>query len=513
MPVTSTTEDILVLGRQSSTLTLVNPVNTVGIMGKGLALALREELGEEYFDAYQEDCRTGRLRIGRLTVWRSWCHFWVRNFPTKQHWQGPSRLEYIEAGLGQFAQAYAFAGITGVVFPKLGYWERSPELERCLPAHEAVPGCAPLSCNNLWQGRRSAVLMPMPSWQCTLPGKGCVSDQDENHERSDCSTCEERNMAAMQLNTRTERYEGFTDDGHFVTVTKSRFLKARKYYRKEEAAQLLDPAYWLRRAVDFILEVTVWAPRSFTAVKARIGTEQGQVLYTVQPPLALSDKLIPQAFVRPTPLGYGIQLVFPGTASILRGHLQDAATLFSLLHTLGIGSLEYWEVARTHISGVPMPPYRVFREEFPAHLTGKAAAVIGEMLCASLVSAARSFQRDGAVAEEQPAKGFTQRFKSVARQIGVGFIQEHATSLVGWQGSVYPPRTVPEGSDLAGMVEAALWQHLYEEWSDGTPDEARCVALGNYLCNILFQLVCPDVFVPLALPLQEEGESGKSEEL
>jgi O-acetyl-ADP-ribose deacetylase (regulator of RNase III) len=117
---TYTTQNILLLGRQSSTFTLVNPVNTIGIMGKGLALALREELGEEYFDAYQEDCRTGRLQIGQLTVWRPWCHFWVLNFPTKQHWRGPSRLEYIEAGLGQFAQAYAFAGITDMVFPKLG---------------------------------------------------------------------------------------------------------------------------------------------------------------------------------------------------------------------------------------------------------------------------------------------------------------------------------------------------------------------------------------------------------
>jgi hypothetical protein len=320
-------------------------------------------------------------------------------------------------------------------------------------------------------------------------------------------------MAAMQLNTRTERYEGFTDDGHFVTVTKSRFLKERKYYRKEEAAQLLDPAYWLRRVVDFMLEVTVWAPRSFMAVKARIGTEQGQVLYTVQSPLALSAKLIPQAFVRPTPLGYGIQLVFPGMASILRGHLQDAATLFSILHALGIGSLEYWEVARTHISGVPLPPYRVFREEFSAHLSAKVAVVIGETLCASLVPADRPFQRDGAVAEEQPAKGFTQRFKSVARQIGVWFIQEHATSLVGWQGSVYPPRTVSEGSDLAGMVEAVLWQRFYEDWSGYAPDEAQCIALGDYLCNILFQLVTPDVFVPLSLPLQGEKESGRNEEL
>jgi O-acetyl-ADP-ribose deacetylase (regulator of RNase III) len=120
MPVRYTTQDIISLGRQRNTLTLVNPVNTVGIMGSGLALEFRRALDEEYFKAYWQDCNTGRLQVGQLTVWRPCCHFWVLNFPTKQHWRDPSLLTYIEAGLLQFTQAYAFAGITEAAFPKLG---------------------------------------------------------------------------------------------------------------------------------------------------------------------------------------------------------------------------------------------------------------------------------------------------------------------------------------------------------------------------------------------------------
>ena len=120
MPIAYTVQDILSLGRQNSALTLVNPVNTVGVMGKGLAKSFREELGEEYFKAYCADCRTRRLQIGRLTVWRPKGHFWVLNFPTKRHWRDPSQLDSIEAGLLRFASTCALAGITSAAFPKLG---------------------------------------------------------------------------------------------------------------------------------------------------------------------------------------------------------------------------------------------------------------------------------------------------------------------------------------------------------------------------------------------------------
>ena len=320
-------------------------------------------------------------------------------------------------------------------------------------------------------------------------------------------------MHTMQLNKRIERYEGFTGDGHFITVTTSRWDRERRRYRKEEAAQLLDPAYWLGREADYRPEVMVWAPRSFLATEARIVAGQGQLLYTAQPPLVLFEQLHPQAFIRPTPLGYGIQLVFPGVASVLRGHLQDAATLFSILHAHGIGSVEQWDIAKVRIGGVPMPTYRLYNEAFPVHVASKTAATIGEMLCAALVPAHASDQQDGATAEEQRAKDFTQRFKVVALQIGNWFMREYTSGLKGWKRSAYPPGALPEVNDLARMVEATLWQRFYEEWSGYAPDEEWCRSLGDYLCNLLFQLMCLDVFVALPLPLQKGGESGKDKEL
>lgn len=102
----------------SPTQTLVNPVNTVGVMGKGLALEFRRRY-PNMFDEYKKQCRDGWLYVGDLMLWRAKDHF-VLNFPTKKHWKEPSSLIYIEAGLLSFANKYESYGISSIAFPKLG---------------------------------------------------------------------------------------------------------------------------------------------------------------------------------------------------------------------------------------------------------------------------------------------------------------------------------------------------------------------------------------------------------
>lgn len=98
--------------------TIVNTVNTVGVMGKGIALEFKKRY-PDMFDNYKIACEKNRLKIGRLMLSYEPDH-WVLLFPTKEHWRNPSRLEYIEQGLIKFSNIYAESGITSIAFPKLG---------------------------------------------------------------------------------------------------------------------------------------------------------------------------------------------------------------------------------------------------------------------------------------------------------------------------------------------------------------------------------------------------------
>jgi O-acetyl-ADP-ribose deacetylase (regulator of RNase III) len=103
---------------QSTARVLVNPVNTVGVMGKGLAYDFKRCF-PVMFSTYKDLCDSGDFTIGRLMLYRT-PHKWVLNFPTKQHWRANSRLEDIETGLQHFVATYAEQGITSASFPRLG---------------------------------------------------------------------------------------------------------------------------------------------------------------------------------------------------------------------------------------------------------------------------------------------------------------------------------------------------------------------------------------------------------
>jgi len=103
---------------QSPAQVLVNTVNTVGAMGRGIALDFKRSFPDMYRQ-YHDLCERGELRIGILWLYKS-PNKWVLNFPTKKHWRNPSHVEYIEAGLLKFVNSYADLGIHSIAFPSLG---------------------------------------------------------------------------------------------------------------------------------------------------------------------------------------------------------------------------------------------------------------------------------------------------------------------------------------------------------------------------------------------------------
>lgn len=97
---------------------LVNTVNTVGVMGKGVALEFKKQY-PLMFKKYQELCEAKRLNVGDLALYRA-PNKWILLFPTKIHWRNPSKIEYIEKGLKCFVNGWDKYNIESIAFPKLG---------------------------------------------------------------------------------------------------------------------------------------------------------------------------------------------------------------------------------------------------------------------------------------------------------------------------------------------------------------------------------------------------------
>lgn len=100
---------------------LVNTVNTVGVMGKGIALAFKKAYPENY-KKYKEASKQEKIKIGSmfLTETGKLQPKFIINFPTKKHWRNPSKLEYIEDGLKDFVNVIIENEIKSAAIPPLG---------------------------------------------------------------------------------------------------------------------------------------------------------------------------------------------------------------------------------------------------------------------------------------------------------------------------------------------------------------------------------------------------------
>lgn len=101
---------------------LVNTVNTVGVMGKGIALMFKERYpsnNRAYVDAY----KSKTLEVGKMFVSATNeldGPRWIINFPTKKHWRHPSKIEWIDQGLNELVEVVRDKGIRSIALPPLG---------------------------------------------------------------------------------------------------------------------------------------------------------------------------------------------------------------------------------------------------------------------------------------------------------------------------------------------------------------------------------------------------------
>lgn len=99
--------------------TLVNTVNCVGVMGKGIALEFKKKYPEMFID-YKNRCEAGTVKPGIPYLYTDNRGTSIINFPTKQHWRSPSKYSYIVNGLDYFRKHYKEWNIRSVAFPPLG---------------------------------------------------------------------------------------------------------------------------------------------------------------------------------------------------------------------------------------------------------------------------------------------------------------------------------------------------------------------------------------------------------
>lgn len=143
---------------KADTEALVNTVNCVGVMGRGIALQFKNTFPEN-FKAYAVACSRGEVQPGRMFVFDTGDLTpprFIINFPTKRHWRGKSRIEDIEVGLEALVKEIRARNIRSIAIPPLGSglggldWTRvRPLIERALavvPEVDAVvfePGGGP----------------------------------------------------------------------------------------------------------------------------------------------------------------------------------------------------------------------------------------------------------------------------------------------------------------------------------------------------------------------------------
>jgi O-acetyl-ADP-ribose deacetylase (regulator of RNase III) len=139
MTVNLTNGDLL----QQDVDAIVNTVNTVGIMGKGIALQFKQKWPEN-FKAYAKACKAGEVQPGKMFIYDAGGLLkprYIINFPTKRHWRGKSQIEDIDAGLKDLVRDVKELGIRSIALPPLGCgnggldWEDvRPRIERAFAA-------------------------------------------------------------------------------------------------------------------------------------------------------------------------------------------------------------------------------------------------------------------------------------------------------------------------------------------------------------------------------------------
>ena len=117
--ITEVSRDIFTLDVEA----LVNPVNCVGVSGKGLAMAFKRRFEMNQL-LYEKHCNLGLIRLGEVAVsWDQSSQKHIFNFPTKQHWRDASELSSITSGLTMLVKGMMTLSVGSIAIPALGCGE------------------------------------------------------------------------------------------------------------------------------------------------------------------------------------------------------------------------------------------------------------------------------------------------------------------------------------------------------------------------------------------------------
>jgi O-acetyl-ADP-ribose deacetylase (regulator of RNase III) len=119
---------------------VVNTVNTVGVMGKGIALMFKERFPKNY-EAYAAACERGEVQIGKMFVTSNdelGGPRWIINFPTKKHWRQPTKLDWVLEGLDSLKVVIVEKRIRSIAIPPLGCGNGGLEWKVVRPAIETA---------------------------------------------------------------------------------------------------------------------------------------------------------------------------------------------------------------------------------------------------------------------------------------------------------------------------------------------------------------------------------------
>ena len=117
---------------ESNAQTLVNTVNTVGIMGKGIALDFKKRF-PEMFKEYEIKCQRGEVKLGQPYIFQTLVGPYVINFPTKEHWRSVSKIKDIENGLNYLINHIEKWNVESLAVPPLGCGNGQLEWEEVGP--------------------------------------------------------------------------------------------------------------------------------------------------------------------------------------------------------------------------------------------------------------------------------------------------------------------------------------------------------------------------------------------
>ncbi|QQD24335.1 Appr-1-p processing protein [Venatoribacter cucullus] len=124
---------------------LVNTVNTVGVMGKGIALMFKERFPAN-MQAYAQACKQQQVQTGHMFITETGELMgprWIVNFPTKQHWRGNSRMEWVESGLQDLRRFIVEQQVQSIAIPPLGAGNGGLSWADVKPRIEAALGDIP----------------------------------------------------------------------------------------------------------------------------------------------------------------------------------------------------------------------------------------------------------------------------------------------------------------------------------------------------------------------------------